>query len=201
MGVLYLGGSPCSGKSSVAEILKSRYSLKYLRLDDWLEAHIQSASPDTEPTLAFFRTASCDETWLISPREQVRREIQVYAEEFPLHQAEIAKIADPLILVEGAALLPGLIAPILPAKTHALYMIPTPAFQRQHYRQRPWVADVLSACTDPDQAFENWMRRDEIFARWVQRSAQSDGIQVMVVDGSHDIETTAQAVALYFGLS
>ena len=58
--IFYLGGSPCAGKSSVAEILAARYGLTYLRLDDQLDTHIQSASPELQPILASFRNATCD---------------------------------------------------------------------------------------------------------------------------------------------
>ena len=80
-------------------------------------------------------------------------------------------------------------------------MVPTAQFQRKHYGQRPWVADVLRDCSDPEQAFDNWMRRDELFARWVRRSALFHGLQTIIVDGSYDINAHAQMAAQHFGLA
>lgn len=33
MNIYYIGGSPCAGKSSVAEILSRRYGLNYFKVD------------------------------------------------------------------------------------------------------------------------------------------------------------------------
>lgn len=198
--ILYLGGSPCAGKSSVAEILAADYGLNYLRLDDKLDSHIQSASPDTQPIMASLCDATCDEIWLMPPTQQTRREIQFYLEEFPLHQQDILQAHKPL-LVEAAALLPCLVAPLISTKQDVLYMVPTAQFQRKHYSQRPWVAEVLRDCSDPEQAFDNWMRRDEQFARWVRRSALFHGLQTIIVDGSYDINAHAQMAVQHFGLA
>lgn len=195
--IFYLGGSPCSGKSSVAEQLAARFGLNHVRLDDQLFEHIQAASTVIQPTLASLRSASCDEIWMIPPIEQARRTICAYVEEFPLHHLE--SLRQPII-VEGAALLPLLVAPRLDNPRQAFFMVPTPAFQREHYRLRTWVSDVLSGCNDPQQAFENWMRRDEIFGRWVRGNAYQHGLNTMIVNGEKDIDETIEFVARYFSL-
>ena len=197
--IYYLGGSPCAGKSTVAEILVARYGLNYIRLDDYFDDHLQSASSDKHPILVKIRDATCDEIWLINPRLQTRREIMAYVEEYSLYQAELEQANQPL-LVEGAALLPCLVAPLLSSKRQAFFIVPSSQFQRKHYSQRTWVADVLRDCSDPDQAFENWMQRDETFARWVRHNALIHGLQTLVVDGKHNIESTAQIVSQHFGL-
>lgn len=35
----YIGGSPCSGKSTIAEILSERYDLYYFKVDDFLDKY------------------------------------------------------------------------------------------------------------------------------------------------------------------
>ena len=37
--IYYIGGSPCSGKSTVAEILAEKYDLYYFKVDDFLEEY------------------------------------------------------------------------------------------------------------------------------------------------------------------
>ena len=96
--------------------------------------------------------------------------------------------------------MPCLVAPLINTMHSALYMVPTASFQREHYSKRPWIADVLRDCSDPAQAFDNWMRRDEKFARWVRRTAYAYGLQTIIVDGSRDIETHARMAAQHFGL-
>lgn len=47
MPVYFIGGSPCSGKSIVAEALSSRFGLKYFKVDDHLDHYLQTAAPLT----------------------------------------------------------------------------------------------------------------------------------------------------------
>ena len=80
-------------------------------------------------------------------------------------------------------------------------MLPTAPFQREHYARRPWIHDVLRECSDPAQAFANWMQRDAIFARWVRREALHHHFKIVVVDGRQSLTANAEAVAACFGLA
>lgn len=196
--VFCLGGSPCAGKSSAAEILKKRFGFHYVRLDDRLGAHLAAASPTSQPTLARIAAASCDELWLIPPRSQTRRTICAYEEEFSFHLREIDGLPRPLLL-EGAALLPHLIAAQSIPPQRAVFLIPSSAFQRFYYSRRSWPHDVVKDCADPSQAFENWMHRDELFARWLRRQAKGHRYPVIPVDGSRDVDAVADQVADHLG--
>lgn len=44
MNIYYIGGSPCAGKSSVAEILSRRYGLYYFKVDDFLDRYMQAGA-------------------------------------------------------------------------------------------------------------------------------------------------------------
>ncbi len=102
------------------------------------------------------------------------------------------------ILVEGTALLPALLNAESVLPDHAIWMAPTPAFQLEHYRRRPWVSEMLSDCLDTVRAFDNWMQRDIRFAQWVAEEAADHGYTVMWVDGSQSIEANAAQVARHF---
>ena len=41
MNIYYIGGSPCSGKSTVAELLAAKYNLYYFKVDDFLDNYTQ----------------------------------------------------------------------------------------------------------------------------------------------------------------
>jgi hypothetical protein len=57
-----------------------------------------------------------------------------------------------------------------------------------------------SRCTNPDQAFQNWMDRDVAFARWVGTQTQELGLELMKVDGRRTITENAMLVAEHFQL-
>jgi hypothetical protein len=191
--VYYLGGSPCSGKSTVAELVCQRYGLTYLRSDDRIDHYLATVTADAFPIAASLRDLSCNELWMQSPHQMARKEIALYRELWSLLWDEIERLPKP-VLVEGAALLPCLVTGT------AVYMVPTAEFQLHHYRQRAWVKDVLSGCDDPERAFANWMGRDMLFGRWVRQQAVAYDYDVLVVDGKTTIEDNAAWVAGALGL-
>ena len=48
--MLYMiGGSPCSGKSTIASLLARQYQLLHIKLDDLVEEMMSQASADSQP--------------------------------------------------------------------------------------------------------------------------------------------------------
>ena len=83
----------------------------------------------------------------------------------------------------------------------AIWIVPTPEFQRRFYAGRQWVGPYLKDCADPAQAFENWMQRDILFARYITRTAAELGGTVLVVDGTKTIDDNVRLVERHLGLS
>ena len=186
--VYWIGGSPCAGKSTIAQTLADRYNLHYYQCDAWFDTHQQRAQPDRQPLLYRLAGMSCDEIWLPPVAAQIAREIAIYREEFAMILADLQALprTQP-ILAEGAALLPALVVKQLAQLRHAIWITPTPAFQRFHYAQRPWIHDVVRTCSDPVLAFDNWMARDEAFAQVVNEQAMTLGLPLLIVDGSRSL--------------
>lgn len=44
MNIYYIGGSPCSGKSTTAKILSEKYGLYYFAVDDYLDKYLESGA-------------------------------------------------------------------------------------------------------------------------------------------------------------
>lgn len=197
----WIGGSPCAGKSTVAQALANRYNLYYYQCDTWFAAHQRRASPIQQPTLQRLAALSCDEIWLPPVAEQLARVQTIYREEFAMILDDLRALPmDRPILVEGAALMPQLLLPYLPRRQQAIWLTPTPAFQRSHYAQRPWIHDVLRTCTDATQAFQNWMARDEAYAAWISAQATAAGLRLLAVDGQQTCDELTVLVAAWFAL-
>jgi dephospho-CoA kinase len=197
--VLWLGGSPCTGKSTVAKRLAERFGLSLYHADDSFERHCQKAT-ERYPTLHTINRLAPDEVWLIPVERQFMREVQLYREEFDFVQGDLRTIKQPVI-AEGAALLPECVAPFMTKSTRAVYLIPTEAFQRRHYAKRDWARGVVAKTSDPEQAFENWMQRDAKFALEVKRQALSLDLPVITVDGTESLEEIETRVPEYLTLS
>lgn len=82
-----------------------------------------------------------------------------------------------------------------------LCLTPIADFQKKHYTQREWVPYILEGTTNPEQAFENWMQRDILFAQMVRKEAMKLGYSSFVTDGSQSENQTAEEIARLLKLS
>ncbi len=142
-----------------------------------------------------------DELWMRDVPTLLADELAIYAEEFPMILADLERLVRQrgLVVAEGAALLPELVAPWVADPRQALWMVPTESFQRRMYPQRgPWVQEILAQCSDPEAAFANWMDRDIAFAQHAAERAARAGLRVLWVDGVASLEENARAVAQWF---
>lgn len=199
--VYWMGGSPCSGKSSMAGLLAERHNLLAYHCDDHYTEHLERADPRLHPAIWWVRDKTWNEIWSRTIDKAVRDEFDFYRQEFGMILEDLRALpADRAIIAEGASLLPECVAHLVDAPRHAIWVIPSPAFQLHHYSRRPWIEGILSECDDPKAAFDTWMGRDVEFARQVASGARARGLEVVVVDGSESIEQVASHVAAHFDL-
>jgi 2-phosphoglycerate kinase len=199
--ILWIGGSPCAGKSSITRILTQQYNLQTYHCDDAYDTHLKRAAPDKHPLMSNAVGMTWDQVWMRPVDILVTRELAFYREEFELVIEDLLTMPRSApIIAEGASLLPECVAPLLSSHNHAIWIVPTEEFQLREYAQRDWVETILSQCRDPHQAWQNWMGRDAGFARAVAEDARARGMCVIEVDGSQSIEEHAKMVAAHFGL-
>ena len=103
--------------------------------------------------------------------------------------------------MEGAGLLPHLVKELEYPASSYLCLTPTADFQKKHYKQREWVPYVLEGTSNPEQAFENWMQRDILFAQMVRKEAMKLGYSSLMTDGRQSEKQTAEEIARIFKLS
>ena len=83
----------------------------------------------------------------------------------------------------------------------ACWLISTAELRRRLYPQRgPWVKEMLGRCPDPQQAFENWMARDDEIATRLAAEAAALGLPWVEVGERSLPEETAAKAALKLGL-
>ena len=196
MKVYYIGGSPCSGKSTVAEALAEHYGLGYFKVDDHLESFTARGAAEARPVCQRILRMTADETWMRPPQVQCQEELDFYREILPFVMEKLAEVNAPRVIAEGAAFLPHLMTDA----THYIAITPSREFQMTRYRERPWVPHVLRDCTDKELAFANWMERDALFAEEVRRQCMQLGLPHLLTDGSVSPEERLAPVAAHFRL-
>lgn len=199
--ILWIGGSPCSGKSTIAAALAERHGFAMYTCDDMVDRHTAEAGPDRAPTMHRLGRASCDELWMRPLGQQVREEMTYYDEEFPFILDDLlAKPRDRPVIVEGAALMPHLLDRIDTPSDRSIWILPSPAFQRAHYARRDWRHDVLATCTEQDQAWHNWMARDIGFATAVAAECLVLHGTCLTIDGTRPVSAILDEVTQHFRL-
>ena len=197
--VVIVGDSPCSGKSTAARRLAAEYGACCYRVDDHLEELIRMAADRDKPACKGVLSMSSDEIWMRDPEIQCREEFQIYREIAPYVFRGMDAIGAELVVAEGAAFTPEVVKAYGAAGYIAL--IPTPAFQISRYRERKWVSRILADCRDKAAAFDNWMRRDILFAGRIEAECAAMGIPCIINDGSMSADRTYERVKQLLGLS
>ena len=200
MNIYYIGGSPCSGKSTVAEILSQKYGLYYFKVDDFLDKYTKMGASKGYEICKKQECMKAEEIWMREPLLQCTEEFAFYEEIFEFVLADLEKIEAKGIITEGAAYLPKLMKKLSVSKDRYLAITPTKDFQISHYKKREWVQYVLEGCSDKDKAFSNWMNRDILFAREVQRQCNEEQYVSIINDGSIALDELIDIVASYLGL-
>lgn len=196
MEVYYIGGSPCSGKSTVAQALAKHYDLAYFKADDYLEDFTALGASAGLPVCQRILRMSAEETWMRPAQVQCQEEFDYYREIAPFVMEKLADLSTPRIIAEGAAFLPCL----MEGTAHYLAITPSREFQISRYRERPWVPHVLKDCADKEQAFSNWMERDALFAAEVRHQCVRLGLPHLLTDGRTSPEERLQQAAAIFRL-
>lgn len=197
----YIGGSPCSGKSTITEFIAEKYNLVYYKIDDYEREHIEKADPEKHPVMYKYSQMSWNEIWMRDVEFQVEEEFEFYRERFEMILNDLNQFSrNDRIITEGAALLPELLAKLHIDRGRVIYIIPEKEFQIKHYSQRDFIREILAECEEPEKAFANWMERDHLFGKKVKQQAENTGYKVIEVDGSNTIEENIQLVCQFFNL-
>ena len=200
MNIYYIGGSPCAGKSSVAEILSQKYGLYYFKTDDFLDRYMQAGARKGYPVSRKTAEMSAEQIWMREPLLQCREEFDIYREIFEFVAADLDRIEwKGGIITEGAAYLPELMKQSGVSGSRYISITPTKEFQVTHYRKRDFVPLVLEGCSDKEAAFLNWMDRDALFAQEVRRQCHKENYVSVINDGNMDLDELAGLTAVHFG--
>lgn len=200
--IYFIGGSPCSGKSTAAEALTNKYGFHYFKVDDYLDDYTANAAARGAPICSTLSRLTQDEIWMRSPALQNEEELEFYHEIFDLVMSDIEKLrnGETDIVAEGAAFLPELMKALGIDARHYIAVIPTKDFQLSRYRARPLISQVLEGCTDKDAAFYNWMERDALFASSVKARCIAEGYSFTVTDDHSTKEETLKIIENNFNL-
>lgn len=105
------------------------------------------------------------------------------------------------MIAEGAGFTSELMAEQNVPQVRYICIVPTEDFQRKVFAKRSWIQLFLRGCSDPSMAFENWMRRDLLFAAETLRQAHAFGYNSILVNRERTITDNYNIVKNNFGFN
>lgn len=199
--ILWLGGAPDAGKSTIATILTEQYHLRPYHLDWFERAHAFRMSPEQQPHFYRFMTMSLEERWLLrSPETMAEDTIKNGAERVAMAVEDMLAVPRaPVILAEGPWLFPEYVAPLISSPRQAIWLVPTEAFKRASTTRRNKPAPLFEADADHQRHTHNLFRRDALLTEHIRREAEQRGLRVVEVDGTKSIAEMTALVEDHYG--
>ena len=204
--ILWIGGSPDAGKTSIAALLAERYQTQVYHFDRHESAHIRRADPAQHPAVVLLRTqlATLDESdlahelWLArSPEEMARGTIASWSQRASLAIEDLLNLPTTSpIIAEGPGFFPEVIVPYLVDPRRGIWLVPSEEFKRDSVARRKKLATV--PVRDLAQARENLIQRDLLMGDHIRRRAAALGLTVHTIDGSQSLAEVAALVEAQF---
>ena len=168
---LFIGGGTGGGKTTTARALAARHGLRLLPVDACWYEHAERAG-ETAP--------APDVQWLEwSPATQAADFERISRLMLGYVLDDLPSLPEqPAVLVEGPQVVPDL----LPDAAYAVFLVPTPEFQRASLSPRPMPS------SDPARALANRLVKDRLYADRVAELARERGFIVVDVDGSRSTD-------------
>lgn len=192
--VLWIGGSTCAGKSTVADRIADRHGLAVYHVDQHEGPHAERATAQGLPVYERWLGMTLTERWAESPVDELIADTLAMSEErLPMILDDVASNGE-RVVVEGFQVYPWLVAPLLESPRQAVWLVCTPAFRRATHAGRPHAWSMPNQTDAPERAQANRLERDDRIGAEIVRRARELGLKSIEVDGSRGIDEIAAEV-------
>ncbi|HEX9267695.1 MAG TPA: hypothetical protein VF965_09445 [Candidatus Limnocylindria bacterium] len=194
--VLWIGGAPRAGKTTLARQLAGKYDLRIYNLD-W--HHVREHRAGGGRAMGWWDERTPDQRWLdVTPSELLERSIAAWDEGFPLVVDDILALPTTrTIIADGPGAFPWLVAPLITDHRQAIFLVGTPEVRQRILAGRgPGSAEET---TDPLRARANLHERDLRLGVAIGESCTGLGLRCVQIDGSLDLDASLTLLEDHFG--
>jgi len=197
--VLWIGGGPQAGKTTLSRLLAGKWDLKIYNLD-WhaVRDHDRRGGAAS----AAFARLSMDERWVApSPIDLLERSIAVWQEGFALVLEDLLALPrSRTIVAEGPGAFAWCVAPLLGSAGQAIFLVPTRE-RRDIVASRRWGVgqpERFPGILERERALTNVGARDALLDARIVTSCAELGLRCARLDGSLDLDDSLALVEDHF---
>ena len=179
--VLWIGGAPRSGKTTIAKRIARFHGLRWYNADAHTWEHRDRALAAGNAAALRWEAMTPEERWVRStPAEQL--ELSLHAERGPMVVDDLRRLPrSPLTVAEGSPVSPAVVSAGIAAASHAVWLIPTAELQRGRLPEVGWPAELAV-----------------LLAATIERDAIEHEAPILTVDGSRGLDEMMTAVEEVF---
>lgn len=204
--VLWIGGSPCAGKSTIGHTIARTHVFLGYHLDPMSRNHMARRLAAGDAKLAAFLKMTMDQRWLERSEEELVQEVlESWATECRLAIEDLLAMPKEWFIVAEGNFFPECLSPYLSSPHQAIWLVPTATFCEQIRRHRNAEQakrraqhGVANEGSDPERRLRNLIQRDSWLANYVKQQAEKLHLPVYEVDGSHSLDEMTALVEKHF---
>lgn len=204
--VLWIGGAPCAGKSSIAHAIELSHVFPGYHLDAWSRHHMARKLAQGDARTEAFLKMNMDQRWVQRSVEELVQEVLIsWRDDFRLVIEDLLALPNEWFMVAEGNFFPESLAPYLSSPHQAIWLLPTDEFSAQIRRRRYDLQarrraemGVADESSNPEKRLNNLIARDHQLARHVKQQATERQLTFYEVDGSSSLNEMTSLVEEHF---